>query len=364
MVTGLDLVELQLRIAAGGTLADWVPERPVVSRGHAIEVRLYAEDPERDFLPGSGRLEMLRLPSPSAQVRLDSGVVEGDVVSVYYDPMIAKLIVHGSDRADALARMRLALAQSVIVGPKSNVDFLERLTRHPAVIEASIDTSYLDQHLAEVMVVADTVPDEVLAAVAARALIDEEAQTLALAQTGSDPHSPWARADGWRIGHAGKRLKHLKYRDQTIEVAAHGSGGNYQLDSSAVQLDVRAARCQGDEVDLLLGKRSVRMRVIALGNGYLAHDGNRRWLFELRHPFAFEASKGVAGNAIRAPMPGRIVAVKIDADSQVSDGQEVIVMEAMKMEITLRAPRAGQIAELRASVGEFVEADAVLVRLA
>ncbi len=363
MVTGLDLVELQLAIASDGHLADLVPLRPVPTHGHAIEVRLYAEDPEAGFLPGSGRLDMLRLPPTSSVVRLDSGVVEGDEVTVHYDPMIAKLIVHAADRPAALARLRLALAQTVVVGPKSNVEFLERLIRHPAVVEASIDTGYLDRHLDEVMSVDNELPQEVLLAIAVRALLDEEAVAAARGRTGTDPHSPWALADGWRHGHPGKRLKHLLHRDALIEVAAHGHAGDYSLYLGATRLEVRGARASAESVDFLLGERAVRLRVTALPNGYLAFAGERRYTLSLRHPYAFEGAKSGGGDSVRAPMPGRIVAVRVDADAEVVDGQELIVMEAMKMEITLRAPRGGVVAEIRASVGEFVEADMVLVRL-
>ena len=151
MVTGLDLVEWQLRVAAGEAVA---AARRTRSRqdGHAIEVRLYAEDPEAGFLPGSGKLERLRLPAAgSRNVRIDSGVVEGDTVTIFYDPMIAKLIVHDADRPRALARLRAALAECDIAGPKSNIEFLERLVRHPAVVDGTIDTGYLDRHLDEFM---------------------------------------------------------------------------------------------------------------------------------------------------------------------------------------------------------------------
>ncbi|MET0226541.1 MAG: biotin carboxylase N-terminal domain-containing protein, partial [Dokdonella sp.] len=135
-VLGLDLVELQLRVAAGEELpGSLIRNKSIPADGHAIELRLYAEDPEQGFLPGSGRLERLRLPAPSAHVRIDAGVIEGDTVTIFYDPMIAKLIVWDRDRASALLRMREALAACDVVGPKSNVDFLERLVRHPAVIE-------------------------------------------------------------------------------------------------------------------------------------------------------------------------------------------------------------------------------------
>src|SRR3546814_11919824 len=120
--------------------------------GHAIEVRLYAEDPDAGFLPGSGKLERLRLPTPSRHVRIDSGVVEGDTVTIFYDPMIAKLIVWDEDRPKALQRMREALAASEIIGPKSNIGFLERLVRHPAGVEGRIDTGYLDRPLDEFLV--------------------------------------------------------------------------------------------------------------------------------------------------------------------------------------------------------------------
>ncbi|MGH8078911.1 MAG: 3-methylcrotonyl-CoA carboxylase, partial [Lysobacter sp.] len=136
-VTGQDLVEWQLRVAAGEPLP--LAQDAIVLRGHAIEVRLYAEDPEAGFLPGSGKLERLRLPPPSPHVRIDSGVVDGDTVTIFYDPMIAKLIVFDSNRTRALARLRAALMDCDIVGPKSNIEFLERLARHPAVVNATID---------------------------------------------------------------------------------------------------------------------------------------------------------------------------------------------------------------------------------
>ena len=149
MVLGLDLVELQLRVAAGGALPASLVDKPVAAHGHAIEVRLYAEDPDQGFLPGSGTLQTLRLPQPSAHVRIDSGVIEGDNVSIFYDPMIAKMIVWDVDRAACLQKMREALGQVHVIGPKSNVAFLERLLRHRVVIEGDIDTSYLDRHLDE-----------------------------------------------------------------------------------------------------------------------------------------------------------------------------------------------------------------------
>ncbi len=156
MTLHLDLVELQLRVAAGEEIpAPLRRDQSIAQDGHAIELRLYAEDPQKNFLPDSGKLRELHLPVPSEHVRIDSGVVQGDTVTIFYDPMIAKMIVWDRTRADALQRMREALAQCDIVGLKSNVEFLERLVRHSAVVEGRIDTGYLDRHLNEFLPAAD-----------------------------------------------------------------------------------------------------------------------------------------------------------------------------------------------------------------
>ena len=228
LTTGFDLVEWQLRIAAGDALP--VTQQQVPQRGHAIEVRLYAEDPEAGFLPGSGKLEKLLLPPSSPQVRIDSGVVEGDVVSIFYDPMIAKLIVYGEDRASALARLRDALAACEIVGPKSNIDFLERLVRHPAIVEGNIDTGYLDRHLEEFMP-AHAIDPALLHAAATATLLLQEAEARAHAGTSNDPCSPWAIADGWRLGHAGRRPLVFLHRGEELGVVAQGAAGEYVIES-------------------------------------------------------------------------------------------------------------------------------------
>lgn len=363
LCTGLDLVELQLRLASGETLADLLPERPVQSRGHAIEVRLYAEDPDQDFLPGSGKLEVLRLPAVGDGVRLDGGVVEGDVVTVHYDPMIAKLIVHDVDRPKALAKLRAALAETLVVGPKSNVGFLERLIRHASIIDASIDTSFLDKHLAEVRGVAVPPSAAAIAAAAARVLHTQERAAPMRATTGNDPHSPWAKADGWRVGHAGKRLLRLDVGGHALTIAAHGSGGDYQLRWEGQECALRGVRSEDATLSMLLDHRAVTLRVVDAAGAVFVHDGDHRWRFELRNPFATASQRVSSEDRIKAPMPGRMVAVRVSVGDAVTAGQEVAVMEAMKMELSLKSPRDGVVAELRAAVGEFVEADAVLIRL-
>ncbi len=361
LTTGLDLVEWQLRVASGEALP--LRQDQIASRGHAVEVRLYAEDPENNFLPGSGRLEQLRLPATDAHTRIDSGVIEGDSVTIFYDPMIAKLIVWDLDRPRAYARLGEALAASNVVGPKSNVEFLERLIRHSVVVRGEIDTSYLDRHLEDVLGATSEVDTKALCAAATAMLLDEERASLARAAVGGDPHSPWARADAWRLGHHGKRIEVLGWRGQRIELAAHGHDGVYRLDGGAIHARVDGARLNGDVLSLRIDEVARRYRVFGDGQSITVHDGARRVRFERLRAFAFKSSGGGGDDRLRAPMPGRIVAIKCASGEDVAEGQEILVMEAMKMEITLRAPRAGKLASVQAAVGDFVEADAVLARL-
>ncbi|MBB1088919.1 acetyl/propionyl/methylcrotonyl-CoA carboxylase subunit alpha [Lysobacter sp. SG-8] len=362
-VTGLDLVEWQLRIAAGEALP--LAQDAVRQHGHAIEVRLYAEDPEAGFLPGSGPLRRLRLPPPGPHVRIDAGVVEGDTVTIHYDPMIAKLIVWDEDRPRALARLRTALAGCAIEGPKSNIAFLERLVRHPAVVEGTIDTGYLDRHPEAFMPAEDAPdPDLLVAAVVARLLAGER-DSLRLAGTSGDPCSPWAIADGWRLGHGGRRSLAMRLGDRRLVFHARGSEGRYHVEHDGTAWDVAGARWLADgPLALRINDRGLRVSVHVDDGMWVVHDGRTRLRLQPVALYEREGTgEGAAADSVLAPMPGRVVVVKADAGDTVEAGQEVMVIEAMKMELSLKAPRAGTIARIGAAAGDFVEADAVLIAL-
>jgi len=367
MVLGLDLVELQLRVAAGEELpGSLIRNKSVPANGHAIELRLYAEDPDQGFLPGSGKLEKLHLPAPSAHVRVDSGVVEGDTVTIFYDPMIAKLIVWDATRESALVRMREALAECAVVGPKSNVEFLERLVRHPAVVEGRIDTGYLDRHLEEFLAPrADTDAGslELFAATVAW-LLHEEAAAPRLARASGDPYSPWAHADGWRLGHPGKRIVALLDRGTRVEVGAHGAHGRYRLDAGGAHCEVERASLHDGMLSASFDGVTRRWHTGLDDGRVTVHDGERRRSWTHAPAFAYAAAAAASGDRVVAPMPGRVVVVKAKPGDEVAEGQELLVMEAMKMELSLKAPRAGRVEGVQAAAGDFVEADAVLVRLA
>ncbi|MEZ5464412.1 MAG: acetyl/propionyl/methylcrotonyl-CoA carboxylase subunit alpha [Lysobacteraceae bacterium] len=359
MVTGLDLVEWQLRVASGEALP--LAQDAIPRNGHAIEVRLYAEDPEKGFLPGSGQLQRLRMPAAGDGVRIDAGVEEGDSVTVFYDPMIAKLIVHAADRPSALAKLQQALQQSEVVGPASNIAFLERLIAHPVVREARIHTGYLDQHLDEFISAPPTPPRAALAAALALTVANEQAQAQLVARSSNDPHSPFGHADGWRLGHKRSRPVWLDWRGERLQLDIRGDAASFDFEHDGDWHPVH--RVAGDEQHVVLDIDGQRRRIPARhsGDDLLVFVDGQRYRFHAAAVFAFEGDDASSGDRVLAPMPGRIVSLQAKAGDKVSADQPLLVMEAMKMELTLRAPRDGVVAAISATVGEFVEADTVLV---
>ncbi|MEF2156227.1 acetyl/propionyl/methylcrotonyl-CoA carboxylase subunit alpha [Luteimonas sp. FXH3W] len=355
MVLGQDLVEWQLRVAAGEPL----PPIPAKQTGHAIEVRLYAEDPSANFLPSSGTLNVLRLPSPSRHVRIDSGVVQGDRVTIYYDPMIAKLIVWDTDRPAALQRLREALAQCEIVGPKSNIEFLERLVGHPSVVNATIDTSYLDRHLTEVLPAAASAPTAVRTAAA---LWSAFATNTAAASA----NSPWDAGDGWRTAAPSVRIGLFQdphdAAPMTLQVTGTRTAAAVALDGRSVA--VSNVRVDADSISWVEDDRRHQYRILASSPQLVLHDGETRFALQPLSRWQSDTdAAGSAGDRITAPMPGRVVVCSVHEGDTVLAGTEVMVIEAMKMELSLKAPRDGVIASIHAQAGQFVEADTVLVSL-
>jgi 3-methylcrotonyl-CoA carboxylase alpha subunit len=308
------------------------------------------------------------LPTPSKNVRIDSGVVEGDTVTIFYDPMIAKLIVWDEDRPRALARLREALAGCEIVGPKSNIAFLERLVRHPAIVDATIDTGYLDRHLDEFLAPPERDPALLLAAATVR-LLSQEASAREQAAHGDDPTSPWAIADGWRLGHGGARR--LAFADgsspvesRRIELVAHGHGGDYRIEVDGATHEVSGARLDDGALSARIDGAMRRFLADAEGDEVPVHDGRQRLRLRAEAVYRRQGESGGGSDPrIRAPMPGRVVLVQARPGDTVKSGDVVLVIEAMKMELALKSPRDGVVAEVRATPGEFIEADAVLATL-
>ncbi|MBI4756800.1 MAG: acetyl/propionyl/methylcrotonyl-CoA carboxylase subunit alpha [Betaproteobacteria bacterium] len=370
MVTGLDLVEWQLRVAAGEPLP--LSQEQLQLRGHALEARLYAEDPAKGFLPSTGRLLHLALPQESLHVRVDSGVEEGDEISPHYDPMIAKLIVWDVNRERARARMLQALAQSRVVGVASNAEFLSRLVACPAFAQADLDTGLIERESAFLFPEENGAPEEVWLIAALAELLREGMLALQEARGHPDPHSPWHLRDGWRLNARACRsiVFRLADRQRTVQVACCG-------DAFQLQLDGRSAQARGEWGDRAGGGMPARTGAAgAVGpHGVLRVelDGRRmdvNWVVagEQRHIFlhgrAWQLSRvdprehaggaGAAEGSLLAPMPGRIIALLVGEGGRVEKGAPLLILEAMKMEHTLNAPAAGIVRRFRYRVGDQV----------
>ncbi len=359
MITGIDLVEWQLRVAAGEPLPEaWSGLR---ADGHAVEARIYAEDPARGFLPVAGRLRHLRLPEPGGGVRVDTGVRQGDEVSAHYDPMIAKLVAHGSSRRAALRRLRRALEATEVVGVPTNVAFLEGLLRDPEVTAGPVDTGLIERRAAPPE--AGSVPDRDSLLLAALYLVLARARERREAgRRSGDPCSPWHHLHDWRLGRGeGERLT-LEGGGETDEIVVRRDGEGYRLAIGAAEVAAGGVLDPDGTLHATLDGSRVRARVVEGEEGELwVMRGHRRTC--LRRPAADEGAgeDPEAAGRLRAPMPGRVVAVEVTAGQPVRRGEPLLVLEAMKMEHTLSAPFDGVIERLACAPGDTVREGLELV---
>ena len=353
-ITGTDLVEWQLRVASGEPLP--LQQDQLQIRGHALEARLYAEDADRGFLPSTGTLRHLRLPANTAHVRVDAGVEQGDAITPFYDPMIAKLIVWDVDRDAALRRMQQALAECEVVGVTTNAAFLRRLVMTDSFTQAKLDTALIEREQAA-LAPNDGDSDPALWALAAIAGV---ATSEAARRDARDPHSPWQAQDGWRLGAAAARALTLEHRGAQRSVAVQGASEQWtvHMDGNALQ---GSGRLAGDALRVQIGEQLHRATVIRDGNELYLFGSEGVQRFTLHDPVS-EADQSVAdAGSLVAPMPGRIVATLVAPGTEVKRGAPLLVLEAMKMEHTLQAPADGTVQGYRVKAGDQVGDGAVLV---
>jgi len=348
MITGLDLVEWQLRVAAGeGLPASWPPP----AEGHAVEVRIYAEEPEQDFRPAAGRLDRFWLNPIFQDQRFDAGFDAGDTVTTFYDPMLAKLIAWGPDRPAALVRLADGVGRLVIEGIGNNARFLRRLVRHPALRAAELDTGFIARHAAVLLAPPEPAPDRVLIAAAA----GEMAQ---LRRNGGDlhwPYSPWAVCTGWRLQGVAETI-HLwddGVAPRQVTLAWEKGGFRVTVGGGAPRHVAIGGRVE--ELTLVEGDLSEAFGLTPEVDGCTIHMGGESWRLHRRDPLA-PASEDAAGESrLAAPIPGRVVRLLVAAGDAVTKGQLLAVLEAMKTEIKITAARDGVIAHLGCAEGESIE---------
>ena len=334
-ITGQDLVAWQLRVAAGQPLP--LTQAQIPLHGHAIEVRLYAEDPEQDFLPASGTLTLYREPAAGPGRRVDSGVSEGDSASPFYDPMLAKLIAWGEDRETARLRLLAMLDEQLIGGLRSNLPFLKRVLAHPAFAAAELDTGFIARH-ADILLPPPAELPAAFWALAARAWLLTEPTTA----RSDDPHSPWAANNGLRLGVRSAQTLHLRCEQETRRA-----------------LPVDDALLQGDQL-LWQGQRyPLQRRGERL---FLGWGGQLRELTRVDPISAAQQAQAPQGG-LTAPMNGSIVRVAVRVGEQVEAGTLLVVLEAMKMEHSIRAPYAGEVIALGCAEGDLVEEGRTLIEL-
>ncbi len=364
-ITGLDLVELQLRVASGERLP--FGQEDLRIGGHAVEARLYAEDPENGFLPSTGKLWALRFPKGEG-IRVDTGVEQGDTVTPFYDPMIAKIVAHGPDRDTALDRLSAALAGTLVAGPKTNVAFLRALCDAPAFRSGAFDTGFIDSGGGGALT-GRVEPEGEAVAAAVSVLLERLDRSLDPPTSGSAvsgsrrwQHDPWRTADAFQLGGAretafplvvdGERTEALlSWRGETLHVAVPRFA---YAGAPALSWDERT------------GLRAVdagRGHVVPTPDGVLLVTAGRQTRVAAFDPFDIDIEHLDAGDAIKAPMHGKLIAVLVATGDRVTKGQRLAVVEAMKMEHALVAPRDGEVAEVSAAPGDQVAEGARLVTL-
>ena len=353
MITGLDLIELQLRVAGGEPLP--LTQDEVRCDGHAIEARLYAEDPARGFLPQTGQLTAFSVPDGGAQVRVDTGVAAGDRISVHYDPMIAKVIAWAPSREAAARETATALAGTEIAGLVTNIGFLVDLLNHPAFVAAELDTHFIERHEADLFGDVAAPPPEVAAA--ALALMLEEAQASALALAAADPGSPWAENDGFRMNEDLAEAYRFRQGDAVRDVTLVWTRDGFELDGAPFACKPLA---EPGAFSIRLGDRSFRARAARAGGDIIASADRQRWRLTPAD-FGLGAEGDAAGGDLAAPMPGKVVRVEVTPGQKVKKGAPLAALEAMKMEHVIAAPADGVVEAVNCAVGDQVEEGVALV---
>ena len=332
MITGLDLVEWQIRIAAGEKLP--LKQSAIKRRGHAIEVRLYAEDPARDYLPSAGPLALLQFPAPSEALRIETGYAQGDRISQYYDALIAKLIAWGETREAALRRLRAALAETRVAGIATNRELLQHILAHPDFAAHAGDTGFIARHHAALL--AHEMPPAALAAAALDILHERQPSSL-------DPHSPWAQRDFWRLGETASGIFRFRAGDEIHEVRIR-EAARCEVDGQSIEARADATiRRLGSDLWVVLPETTCRLTYL--------------------DPLAPSKASGASAGKIVAPMPGKVSAVLVAPGATVQLGQTLMLLEAMKMEHAITAPSDGVVEAIDFAPGALVEEGVELLKL-
>ena len=359
-ITGFDLVEWQLRVAAGEKLP--VQQSDIRAQGHAMELRLYAEDPARDFAPSIGTLEVFRLSDQG--LRIDSGFVAGDRISIHYDAMVAKMIAHAPSRAEAIARLRAGLAHSDIIGVAHNLDMLDRILAHPDFASGTIDTGFIGRN-AETLLTPKLKPSpQVLALAALGVLTLEEEAARAHAAASADPHSPWHATDHWWVNTRPTRVFEFHHEDETYAVTLAPAADGWRISAGGAAITARHAKLEAGSVHALLDGMRLSASIHRGGETISLRHAGQSWRFVLPDPIARAGEEEGGDDRLIAPLPGQVTQLLVTENQNVARGDVLVILEAMKTVFRLTAPRDGRIATISCRVGETVREGQILLQFA
>ncbi|MEM9102438.1 MAG: acetyl/propionyl/methylcrotonyl-CoA carboxylase subunit alpha [Pseudomonadota bacterium] len=360
MITDLDLVEWQIRIANGEPLPK--SQKELSPKGHAFEVRVYAEDPDNDFLPVTGQLSYFSTPSTNRFVRIDTGVKQGDHISVYYDPMIAKLIVWDETRDAALSRLRKALSDFYILGTTTNISFLKRLAANPDFAALDIDTGFIEKHKSSLLPQKQLVCKESLGFAVLHFFFSQEEKNKIALHTNQDTFSPWQQVSGWRLNQKSAQLLSLQTTESndTYVLTVNFIEQGFEITFDGETFRVSGQRLTNDKIRAKFSDKQITAKVVQ-DNGIISIlTPNFHHSFSLTNQ-EFETDEQQNPNKLLAPMPGKIIRLFASSQDAVTEGQALVILEAMKMEHTITAPFSGKISESFYTEGDLVEEGAELI---
>jgi 3-methylcrotonyl-CoA carboxylase alpha subunit len=353
LITGQDLVEWQLRIASGEPLPCSQEELSI--NGHALEARIYAEDPDRDFLPATGLLSHLRFARDNKHVRVDTGVRQGDSVSMHYDPMIAKVIVWDHDRNSCLRRMLGALNETQVVGVSTNIDFLSSVVSHPAFQTAELDTGFIERYHDQLFLDNEKINDNILALATLFILLTRTQLRKDKADSSFDPFSPWNSNNAWQANLNSIEELYFKENEEEYRVVVH-----YEKQNTTIAINDRkiiASGTLGIDGDLSanLGGTCTHVTVVQNNDALtILHSGNSYQL-NIINMAEHVGEEETAPGSLLSPMPGKVIDVLVNKGDKVEKGTALLILEAMKMEHTITAPLDGTVTALHYAVGDMLD---------
>lgn len=359
MITGQDLVEWQLRVAAGEPLP--LLQSEIQQSGHAIEARIYAEDPNNNFMPSSGAIYYFSPPATAPNIRFENGIQSGDKVTPYYDPILSKLIIHGKNRAEAIRQLHLSLTDFQLAGIATNIVFLKNITEHHIFTSGTYTTYTIDSDLNSFLP-EERVSDEILATAALYVLLRDEQHSIYRAQMSSEPNSPWNCTRGYRLNDGFKRIISLMIDGRIVQLHTAFDGAGYHIHLPSKTLYLRGTLDESDKLVLQIENRQMSYQTASLNDNLTLFDASSSFTFIVSHDTQEHGTGTATDTDFRSPLPATISTIFITPGTQVNKGDALLSLEAMKMEYTIKAPFDGEVEDVLCYEGGQVDEGDLLIR--